>query len=63
MAPRCVNAAVVLGPRSSSQAASMAPGAEDPADHLGGNVAGNLVCGEPLAEHEAHGDGGVDMAA
>ena len=39
------------------------PGAEDPADHLGGNVAGNLVRGEPLAEHEAHGDGGVDMAA
>ena len=39
------------------------PGAEDPADHLGGNVAGDLVRGEPLAEHEAHGDGGVDMAA
>ena len=39
------------------------PGAQDPADHLGGNVAGDLMRGEPLAEHEAHRDGGVDMAA
>ena len=39
------------------------PAAEDPTDHLGGNVAGDLLCGEPFAEHEAHGDGGVDMTA
>ncbi|TKS60258.1 MAG: hypothetical protein EWM73_03176 [Nitrospira sp.] len=39
------------------------PGAQDPAEHLGGNVAGDLVRREPLAEHEAHGDRGVDMAA
>src|ERR1041384_5069091 len=36
--------------------------AEDPTDHLGGNIAGNLVCGKSFAEHEAHSDGWIDMA-
>ncbi len=39
------------------------PGARDPADHLGGNVAGDLVRREPLAAHEAHGDRGVEHVA
>lgn len=39
------------------------PGAEDTSDHLGGNIAGNFVRRESFTEHEAHGDGGVDMAA
>src|SRR6185295_1130725 len=39
------------------------PGPQNPADHLGSDIAGDLVRGEPLAEQEADGDGGVDMTA
>ena len=39
------------------------PGAQNAPDHLGGQVAGHLVGGESLADHEAHRHGEVDMTA